>query len=722
MHSRLSANKDRSDTLQSVRQTSLLEKIYSKKAKNAFFAFFLACLFFFSVRYGYGIIDGPKFFWLMAIMAVYMLLDPECRTRVFDFRFYILTVAYFLLGNYQHMFLTGESETYNILPYTWTVPTVYILGRLIVGNKKSEIEHRTFTVLAVLAAGTYIQGILNYLGYFKYTSYEGIVSAVPWRSFWNPATDGTRNNWNNGFLIATAALFIAVLYRKQYKKIFYMVITLSVVSAVINVAFGGRTMPLLIIFVFGIMAVLHIIANYSNLTNSTKRKILFIFIGIAFFAGVAYIIFINNVFGLADFYKSSDYLTRSGGILKNVRLQMWCQGIARAWKLQKGGWDLYDVNILPTAHNTWIEFARYYDIIISILMIIFVVTVMITGIKTLLKHGGAYPVLYFAVAGQIALFVFSMIEPGYIQNQDLLLIFYFVCGVVSGVEYLVESPDYTVIGVKFSANSQRYLLVGLGLIFSALICCAYKDWWNDRLSLLLTVIIPLVSYILGGMIRDRRKQMALFILMAIASAAVAIWMYVISVKTEYYPYGLFTEPISGNLVEKSVLIALWIPAVACLIGFTLYKIRFSKAITIVSVGFCCGVILLPQIRDGRLFNIKEALRLQLGMKSGLQWIASKENYYDLKTSHSMWLDFARDYGMVVFGLLIVFELWSCYCLVKVIRKKNRNLIDYVVIVAFVLFNYQFAFEATAVSSKYIFILGMFVFGIVAGRAGERSDS
>ena len=37
------------------------------------------------------------------------------------------------------------------------------------------------------------------------------------------------------------------------------------------------------------------------------KKILFIFIGIAFFAGVAYIIFINNVFGLADFYKSSDY-------------------------------------------------------------------------------------------------------------------------------------------------------------------------------------------------------------------------------------------------------------------------------------------------------------------------------------------------------------------------------------------------------------------------------
>lgn len=118
-----------------------------------------------------------------------------------------------------------------------------------------------------------------------------------------------------------------------------------------------------------------------------------------------------------------------------------------------------------------------------------------------------------------------------------------------------------------------------------------------------------------------------------------------------------------------------------------------------------------------MFGIKEALHLQLNMKSGLQWIASKENYYNLRTSNSTWLDFARDYGMVIFCLLVVFELWSIYCFIRLLLKQEKELIDYWLIVAFILFNFNFMFDASAITSKYIFALGLMVYGMITSNIG-----
>lgn len=702
--------------MQSVRQTSILEKIYSKKAKNAFFAFFLACLFFFSVRYGYGIIDGPKFFWLMAIMAVYMLLDPECRTRVFDFRFYMLTVAYFLLGNYQHMFLTGESETYNILPYAWTVPTVYILGRLIVGNKKSEIEHRTFTVLAVIAAGMYIQGLLNYLGYFFYSidylNYKGIYSESKWRSFWNAAADGTRNNWNNGFLLTISAMFFATLMFKRNKKIFMSIVFFSIVSVAINLVFSGRFLVVIVALDYFIMLLLYIIANHKMISCKVKRLLLALFSLILVIAGVLYYAFKHNIYGLADFYNNTYYLSRGGGVIENVRLRMWYLGIQRAFTLQKGGWNLSDVNYLDTTHNSWIEFARYYDIIIFSLLSIFVVSVLYRSSRTLFKYGYKYKTLYFAVSAVIIMFIYSMVEPIYILNQDLFLFFYFVCGIVSGIEHLAQSPDYGIIGQAYTPNKSRYAVVGLALLSTVLITCAYADWWNDRMNLLLPIAVPVVAYLLGAELKNRKYQMLLFVMVTFATTVAAICMYIKSAKTEYFQYGIYTELVTNNTVDKSVFLALLIFVVAVVGGSLLYFTKLNKVVSALVVTVITGIAMLPRIKDERMFGIKEALHLQLNMKSGLQWIASKENYYNLRTSNSMWLDFARDYGMVIFGLLVVFELWSIYCFIRLLLKQERELIDYWLIVAFVLFNFHFMFEASAITSKYIFALGLMVYGMI----------
>ena len=151
---------------------------------------------------------------------------------------------------------------------------------------------------------------------------------------------------------------------------------------------------------------------------------------------------------------------------------------------------------------------------------------------------------------------------------------------------------------------------------------------------------------------------------------------------------------------------------AVTVGIILYLLKLSKPISAIATIAVTGIGAYPAITDGRMLFIKEALKLQLGMKSGLQWIASKENYLEIRTSHSMWLDYARDYGMVVFGLLIVFELWSIFCFVRMLRNGRKSFIDYVLIVAFVLFNFFFMFEASAITSKYLLAMGLLVYGMI----------
>ena len=255
------------------------------------------------------------------------------------------------------------------------------------------------------------------------------------------------------------------------------------------------------------------------------------------------------------------------------------------------------------------------------------------------------------------------------------------------------------------------------ILSMALITNSYMDWWNERLQLMTAVVIPSVMYVIGGLLYKKNIRFIAVSIVALGSAVVAIYMIGISISSDIFKYGYYVEPFTGNAAEKSVFVGLLIIPAAVLVGLVLYYFKLNKLVTASVVTVVTGITMLPLIRDGRLVFIKEAFRLQMNLSSGLQWISSKENYLNIRTSHCMWLDFARDYGMVALGLLAVFEIWSIYCFVRMLLEKNKNAVQYILIVAFVLFNFHFMFEATAIDSKYIFALGLFVYGLVTAEVG-----
>ena len=66
---------------------------------------------------------------------------------------------------------------------------------------------------------------------------------------------------------------------------------------------------------------------------------------------------------------------------------------------------------------------------------------------------------------------------------------------------------------------------------------------------------------------------------------------------------------------------------------------------------------------------------------------------------------------------MAFEVWSIVCIVKMILKRDRVMSDYILIVEYVLFNYYFLFEATAIKSKYLLAAGLMVYGLILSSVG-----
>lgn len=690
--------------------------LYDDRVQKIVFFLLSFCIYLYSVRYGYGIIESPHFFGIIAVFLGYFLLNPQLRYQPIDFKFLLLYIVFFFIGIYKHIFLEGQTETFDFLPYAWVVPSTYMLGKVCVGNKKNCLNNRNYTILLLMALGMYIQGVLNYLGYFIYGLYkqnnEQILIFVKWRSFWNAATDGTRNNWNNGFLMIVGALFFSILIRKKKRYFPILVIMLSFIAVLVNTCFGGRTVLAMMLLMFSIMALIYLVANYSHFSKRHKIVVWGIIGTIILAVCIVYYMYLNNIAGVGDLYNNSYYLNRNGGVINNVRIQMWAIGLKRAFLMQKGGWNIADITDLDTTHSAWIDFARYYDIIVFLLLVLFMLVMIFNSLRVIIKYGNDYPVLYFAISSEFAMFIYGMYEPVYIMHQDLLLPFFFICGLVSGIGCVAETWDYRYFNEEFLRNENRYLAFGYGVLSFGILTSLYMDWWSDRLELIWAAIIPTVAYILGGRIYNKRYRVLALSIISIINVIMAICMYVISAKTEYFKFDMYTEPFTYKVVDKSVFIAFMIMPLAMIIGTVFYRIRIDKVKSVVITILFTGIILYPVITDGRLGLIKEALKLQFGMKYGLQWIASKENYLGINTSHSMWLDYARDYGIVVLGLLGVFEIWSIYCFVKMIRKRNKDIVDYILIVAFVLFNYHFMFEASAITSKYIWALGLFIYGMI----------
>lgn len=122
-------------------------------------------------------------------------------------------------------------------------------------------------------------------------------------------------------------------------------------------------------------------------------------------------------------------------------------------------------------------------------------------------------------------------------------------------------------------------------------------------------------------------------------------------------------------------------------------------------------------QDGGLFHSSKYLNLVEAIRK-IYDIPRKGIFIEsngINTSYSVLLDYARDYGIYVFGFLLVFSLLTVACFFKMLFNNNisRDL-KILLAPAFLFFNMFYTFNSSAKYSIYMWCYGLIVIGMVCG--------
>ena len=714
-----------------IRKKTIKDCLYAPKTQMIIWALFLGSAFFFGLRFGYDdIFAAHKTFYVLVLFSLYYYFHPERKISLIDFPSFVLFLVFFIMGMYKFINEPIMGKDWDYTTNAWAIPVIYLLGRLSVGTRKYELDKKTFAVLTSFGTGLFIQGILNYSKIFPEFGGDGIAGG---RAFFDPTKLWGRNAYDIGFTVLFGGLFYGFLTRKKNKKFFIFELVACAIGAGINLYFEGRTAVFIIVVTFVTMAVLYVITGNREILVKYKKSLWGI-VGLIVLFIVSYKF---NILGFADRYNNS-FMGKDGGVLGNVRLLTWKGGLINIWKNKVGGWTLdYNIYVLEYAHNSWLEFGRNYDIVVFAFFVFFIISSIVLDLVLLFKYGKKYKIAYYAVGAKLAFFIVTMMNPDCYLGMDLLFLFFFVCGVVNGVYSLADSADYIALGATYSPNRYRHVIFTFSILVLAMIGVAYTDWYVYELKVYVGLVLPAIAFLAGAMCNKGKWRNIGLALVGGMSVIIAVYMRHISAQTEYYVAGYYMEPFKKIIVEKGAYTGLWIIPIAIVAGFVLYKIRFNKALTAIIPTIVTGAVFASFIKNDRIPYIKEALRLiyytqfrlyrawekenKIPMQFGISWRWAHENKSGVLTSFNTWLDFDRDYGLIVFGLLLALEIWAFVCFIKVIKNKDKQLSDYVLIVAFVLFNYHFMFEASAYNSRHIFMMGMFVYGMICKSATDDDE-
>jgi hypothetical protein len=707
------------------RKNSLENLLYSKTAQSIVFVLVLACAFTYTLLYGYAINQLRFFDGIILLLTAYFLFYSDINIDIVDVSFLSLVLGYYFIAIYKYINAPLMSPTWDSTYYAWTMPALYLLGKLVVGYKKENFENRAFLLTTVLGAGMYIQGLLNY-GVLASPLANEAHSVSP--GFWNRDIPNTRNVWDIGFVMVLGSIFYAVKVRKTKKKFSIILIVAAILALIINLGFNGRTESMIAVSVFLLLSLVYIFTEkkYEIILKhkSVIIKCLIAFLTLILLAVVAYS---GNIMGFRKMYDES-FLARDGGVFNNIRFHWAIIAFCNIFEYEYGGWALDESINYRTTHNSWLEFGRAYDDIVFCLIVFFLIVTIIRDIYGLLINSKKHDISYYVIGSKLGLIIISIINPDFHQYMDMMAVLVFTSGITSGVSYATERGDYKIICSSISSNRFRFMVPGYGILMMALVASAYIDWWNGSLQLLPLLILPMGAYLISSLFSSERCKEILLIVVAVLCVIIGIYMRLLSEKSGTLGIGLYVNPFTKGTTLKSAFIAFAIIPIAVLLGFIAYKFKVNKIIVAVITTIISGIDLIPQIIDGRFTYMKEALYLlytvtfktttdaekALGMSLdyGNSWMNSKENVLGMTTSHNMWLDFARNYGLIVLGILIAFEIWSIISFIKMIKNKDKTFVNYALIIAFILFNYHFMLEATAFSNKYIWILGMFVYGMI----------
>lgn len=662
------------------------EMIFGEKINKVVFVIFMATIFV----YGFmnRLIDSRDVFVIGAPICIYWMLQR--KSSPFDLQFLFLFATFYLMAIYEYMTEPWVGYRYNVMVYAYIFPFTYLLGKMCIGESKYQYEQNTFIIMSVLSTGMFAQAVLDYMKKNITNPFNDIREAG-WYAFWNNEYI-LKNEVEFYFYLTIAALFFALIVRKE-RKLFGVLVVLAQLFIIINsLIVRGRSAILLMLCIFILMALIYILTN--PVSNSVKRGMIILIFVMASIAIVGLLLVCFNAFGIRDIYNNS-FLSRDGGIFHNVRFTWEREGYRKIFTLQKGGW-IVESNVLQgKLHNSWMEYGRNYDIIIYLLLMLFVVSALIRGIITLFKNNKKCPILFWVVGAQLLYFLYFSVERMGFADRDWIILYVFISGIVSGLSEMQNIGEYGIISYKITKQN-TIIDFGLIFLFSAYIGMAYIDWWRNSDKLyVVDAIVPVLCYIFPFIVKNVNLKNKFFLM---------IWAV--------FNIVFIVMSLAINQSSKELIFGLAILGIASIVATILYRIKCNKILVAIVTLFSFTILSFSTIIDGRLNTIKEAIYLTFKFEWGNPWEGVSMATLPINSSSTVWLNYARDYGRLILIIMFVFVLWTIIRTLQLIIKEEKLWLDYVLIISYILYSCLFMISDVGYEHKLLFYNFLIICGMV----------
>ncbi len=336
---------------------------------------------------------------IMIFLLLFAVLTVFQKNEMYrDWLFYLVFISSFGIA-----LIDWHASVPDNLKLIIVWPLSFIFGKYIVGNDGVKDERRTSIAAATMAIGLCTQGFINYANHN-----DGLEASVSWDG-WNEIWTGnlmSRTVYSYDFILIAGALFLVFLIYKTNRILASAILGLNIITFVLEVVFAkGRLQFCMQVALTFLMLVIITIKNRNKLSDKTKKTIRIAFVVIIIFMIILFALVSLNVFGLKTMYANS-FLSRDGGILRNVRFRSIAEGLVLTIQQPLGGWNTPSLGI---AHNVFLLFAKEYDIIIFALLIAFEVLSIIKGLVLISKQNTSY-VEYYLFAMLMGFLLYFNIE------------------------------------------------------------------------------------------------------------------------------------------------------------------------------------------------------------------------------------------------------------------------------------------------------------------------
>ncbi len=385
---------------------------------NVFIYANLICLFIFSVQ----LCQTPDIKTLIWLLAMYIYIFITTKKNVIDIKSLFLLAGMcmhaYMFGQYNEQFTNQELIELAVIPFF-----AYIGGKLLVAFlDREKLSKGIKWLVLIVAFGITVHATLNYLNYLE-TGFV-IESGKRWLDYWSEIPLFSTEHSFYGAMMA--GLLFYACYELVNRHLHGILVLLGVIWVnYINIQVMNR-------MVFAITIVVFILALiiYAFLVRKDKKKIRIILSITGCLAVAVLMILYFNVGGIRDTAFYSALLNRDGGIIKNVRFQIYWSAIKQLIPCWQGGLQM-DLLGLSNAHNFWLQVAYESGIIPFLCLVIYTVWNFYDILKLLMGKNIDISSKLLLVTAYLGMFCYFMTEQGGNGTAEFIMYFTLMGGIIS---------------------------------------------------------------------------------------------------------------------------------------------------------------------------------------------------------------------------------------------------------------------------------------------------